>query len=102
MDIFKHLSADADFENILIDSTSCKVHESANSGKKTAEKSVGLSHGGKNIKIHALVNESGNPLAFLLSSGNDHDAVHTIPLLKKFKSVEVIFSATKHMSQENS
>lgn len=33
-DIFKQLSADADFENISIDSTSCKVHESANGGKK--------------------------------------------------------------------
>ena len=34
INIFKQLSADADFENISIDSTSCKVHESANGGKK--------------------------------------------------------------------
>lgn len=82
-DIIKHLSADADFENISIDSTSCKVHQSANGGKKTAEKAVGSSRGGKNTKIHALVDGLGNPLAFLLSSGNDHDSVHAIPFLKR-------------------
>ena len=53
--------------------------------KKTAEKAVGTSKGGKNTKIHALVDGLGNPLAFLLSSGNDHDSVHAIPLLKKFE-----------------
>lgn len=53
--------------------------------KKTAEKAVGSSRGGKNTKIHALVDGLGNPLAFLLSSGNDHDSVHAIPLLKKLE-----------------
>ena len=47
--------------------------------KKTAEKAVGTSKGGKNTKIHTLVDGLGNPLAFLLSSGNDHDSVHAIP-----------------------
>ena len=32
--VFKALIKDADLENISIDSTSCKVHESANGGKK--------------------------------------------------------------------
>ena len=32
--IFQALSIDADFENISIDSTYCKVHQSANVGKK--------------------------------------------------------------------
>ena len=53
--------------------------------KKTAEKAVGSLRGGKNTKIHALVDGLGNPLAFLLSSGNDHDSVHAIPLLEKIK-----------------
>ena len=33
-EIFQGLSIDADFENISIDSTSCKVHQSANGGEK--------------------------------------------------------------------
>ena len=34
-------------------------------------------------KIHALVDGLGNPLAFLLSSGNDHDSRHAISLLSQ-------------------
>ena len=33
--IFVALSADADMENLSIDSTSCKVHQSANGGEKS-------------------------------------------------------------------
>ena len=81
--VFQALSIDADFENISIDSTSCKVHQSANGGEKTENKAVGVSRGGRNTKIHALVDGLGNPLAFLLSSGNDHDSKYAIPLLSQ-------------------
>lgn len=50
-------------------------------GKKSGNKAVGVSRGGRNTKIHALVDGLGNPLAFLLSSGNDHDSKHAVPLL---------------------
>ena len=52
-------------------------------GKKSGNKAVGVSRGGRNTKIHALVDGLGNPLAFLLSSGNDHDSKHAIPLLSQ-------------------
>ena len=42
-----------------------------------------MSRGGRNTKIHTLVDGLGNPLAFMLSSGNDHDSVHAVPLLKQ-------------------
>lgn len=51
--------------------------------KKSEKKAVGMSRGGRNTKIHTLVDGLGNPLAFLLSSGSDHDSVHAVPLLKK-------------------
>ena len=35
--VFQALSVDADFENISIDSTSCKVHQSANGGEKNGK-----------------------------------------------------------------
>ena len=35
--VFQALSIYADFENISIDSTSCKVHQSANGGEKIRE-----------------------------------------------------------------
>lgn len=39
--VFHALSGDADMENLSVDSTCVKVHESANGGKKTADKAVG-------------------------------------------------------------
>ena len=52
-------------------------------GKKGESKAVGVSKGGRNTKIHTLVDGLGNPLAFLLSPGNDHDSKHAIPLLSQ-------------------
>ena len=52
-------------------------------GKKSDNKAVGVSRGGRNTKIQALVDGLGNPLAFLLSSGNDHDSRHAVPLLSQ-------------------
>lgn len=52
-------------------------------GKKAENKAVGMSRGGRNTKIHTLVDGLGNPLAFLLSSGNEHDSTHAVPLLQE-------------------
>ena len=42
-----------------------------------------MSKGGRNTKIHTLVDGLGNPIAFLLSPGNDHDSKYAIPLLSQ-------------------
>ena len=52
-------------------------------GKKAENKAVGMSRGGRNTKIHALVDGLGNPLAFLLSSGADDDSTHAVSLLQQ-------------------
>lgn len=83
--VFHALSEAADMENLSMDSTCVKVHESANGGKKTADKAVGRTRGGLNTKIHAVVDGLGNPVEFLLSAGNDHDSVHSVELLEKVK-----------------
>ena len=41
--IFRALPADADMENLSLDSTGIEVHESANGGRETADKAVGRS-----------------------------------------------------------
>ena len=43
--VFHALSWDADMENLSIDATCVKVHESANGGGKTADKAVGRTRG---------------------------------------------------------
>ena len=52
-------------------------------GKKSENKAVGRTKGGINTKIHAIVDGLGNPVAFLLSPGNDGDSTHAIDLMKK-------------------
>lgn len=78
---FSELSQDADTENLSIDSTCIKVHESSNGGKKTENNVVGRTKGGLNTKIHVTVDGLGNPVAFLLSAGNDNDSTHAIKLM---------------------
>ena len=81
--IFAELSKDADTENYSMDSTCVKVHQSSNGGEKSENKAVGRTKGGINTKIHAIVDGLGNPVAFLLSPGNDADSTHAICLMKK-------------------
>ena len=57
-------------------------------GKRTGNKAVGVSRGGRNTKIHVLVDGLGNPLAFLLSSGNDHDSKYAVSLLSQINIEE--------------
>ena len=52
-------------------------------GKKAEDKAVGMYRGGRNTKIHTLVDGLGNPLAFMLSSGADHNSKHAVPLLQQ-------------------
>lgn len=42
-------------ENLSMDSTCVKVHESANGGEKMANKAVGHTRSGLNTKLHAIV-----------------------------------------------
>ncbi len=82
-EIFTVLSQDADMENLSIDSTCVKVHESSNGGEKTENKAVGRTKGSLNTKVHAIVDGLENPVAFLLSLGNDNDSTHAVDLMDK-------------------
>ena len=52
-------------------------------GEKTENKAVGRTKGGLNTKIHTIVDGLGNPVAFLLSPGNNNDSTHAIELMNK-------------------
>ena len=67
-----------------IDSTFCKVHQSACSGLKN--QAIGVSRGGKNTKIHVLINEKMQVLNVILSGGQIHDSE---PVVELFKGVEL-------------
>ena len=62
-----------------------KYTKAPTAGKKAENKAIGVSKGGRNTKIHTLVDGLGNPLAFLLSPDNDHDSKYAIPLLSQVR-----------------
>ena len=45
---------------------------------------IGLSRGGKNTKIHVLVDGLGNPIRLIFTGGEVHDSKEAIPLLEGF------------------
>src|SRR5215472_3710352 len=80
--LFEHLTADADNEYAMIDSTIVRAHQhSAGASKKDENQALGRSKGGLSTKIHALVDALGNPLRFLLTPGQVHDLAGADALL---------------------
>ena len=76
----------ADFRKatlLELDSTFCKVHQSACSGRK--DQAIGSSHGGKNTKIHVLINERMQLLKVVLTGGQIHDSEAVGALLNGIK-----------------
>ena len=61
------------------DSTFCKVHQSACSGLRN--QAIGASRGGKNTKIHVLLNERMQLLNVVLTDGQIHDSEPALDLL---------------------
>jgi transposase len=80
--IFEALSADADFEYVIVDGTIVRVHQhgsGARGGTKT--QAIGHSRGGLTTKIVALVDALGNLVRFVLLPGQRHDSAGVAPLL---------------------
>ena len=68
---------------IEIDSTYCKVHQHGFGARKVhGNQAIGVSRGGKNTKIHALVNEKMELLSFILTGGEVFDSKVAVELLK--------------------
>jgi transposase len=64
--IFKVLSAEADNEYVMIDSTLVRAHQHSVGAKESSaeQEDLGRSVGGPSTKIHAVVDALGNPLGF--------------------------------------
>ena len=74
------INADAKDATLLeLDSTFCKVHQSACSTLK--DQAIGSSRGGKNTKVHVLINERMQLLKVMLTGGQVHDSEPALALL---------------------
>ena len=84
--VFLQLSADADNEYAMIDSTIVRAISTALAPKKPARTRRSADHaGGSSTKIHALVDALGNPVNFFLTGGEAHDLVgadHLLPSMQ--------------------
>ena len=80
------INGDAKGATLLeMDSTFCKVHQSACSGRKN--QAIGVSRGGKNTKVHVLINERMQLLKVILTGGQIHDSE---PVFDLFDDVELV------------
>ena len=83
--LLKLINSETDNTTLLeIDSTFCKVHQNACSALK--EQAIGVSRGGKNTKIHVLINERMQLLRVILTGGQIHDSE---PALELFEGIEL-------------
>ena len=82
-----------------IDSTFCKVHQSACCSLKN--QAIGVSRGGKNTKIHVLLNERMQVFNVVLSAGQVHDSEMALDLLGNFNLVGKKILADKAYSSEH-
>lgn len=88
--IFHDLRADADLQDISIDSTYIKAHKASAGAAKKGESDpqnqrqnecIGVSRGGRSTKVYAIVDALGNPIHVQLSAGNVHDVAVAEELL---------------------
>ena len=97
--LMKIINADKDNSILLeLDSTFCKVHQSACSALK--EQAIGSSRGGKNTKIHVLLNERMQLLKVILTGGQIHDSEPALHYFLELNSAVKKFLriySSKHM-----
>ena len=82
-----------------LDSTFCKVHQSACSGLKN--QAIGTSRGGKNTKIYVLINERMQLLKVILTGRQIHDSEPAIDLFTGVNLIGKTILADKAYSCEH-
>ena len=86
---------------IDIDSTYRKVHQHLFGVRKIyGNQAIGVSRGGKNTKIHSLVNEKMELLSFILIGGEVFDSKIAVDLLKTVEITDCIILADRAYSSE--
>ncbi|WP_247497351.1 IS5 family transposase [Bradyrhizobium sp. 149] len=74
------------YGSISVASTYIKAHRSAAGAKGAFNNAIGRSRGGQTTKIHALTDDIGRPLAFLITPGNTHDLVGARDLIGRIRN----------------
>jgi transposase len=70
-----------DWDMHCVDSTVIRAHQHAAGGRTGVPRALGRSRGGFGSKIHIRTDGSGNPLAFCVTGGEEHDAPQLLRLV---------------------
>ena len=98
--LLRLVNTDAQTTTLLeIDSTFCKVHQSACSALKN--QAIGVSRGGKTTKVHVLINERMQLLKVVLTGGQIHDSKAALALLSGVELGGKTILADKAYSSES-
>lgn len=62
-----------------LDASHIKVHQDANVAG-SASQAVGMTRGGKNTKLHAVVDAGGHAVKLALTPAQDHDSTHALEM----------------------
>jgi transposase len=82
--IFETLSQQSDNTYHMLDATILRAHQHNAGAKKSLNRqAISRSQSGLNIKIHALCDGKGRPIAFHLTGGEAHDLQGADALLEK-------------------
>ncbi len=90
--LLEFVQVDKDLENVMIDATIVRAHACSSGYKKDSQdqEALGRSKGGFTTKIHAMVDALGNPLKFILTSGQRNDITQADSLIKNTSNTTVI------------
>lgn len=93
--VFTHLFAEIELplkgSRRFLDSTHVKLHRCASNPRGgQALQAMGRTRGGMNTKLHAVVDELGQPIRLLLSAGNDADISHAKTMAQEIPATMLV------------
>ena len=90
-ELFAQIELPLQGSRFFLDSTHVKVHRCAsNPAGGQAAQAMGITRGGLNTKIHAVVDGAGQPVRLLLSAGNEADITHAETMAEEIPATMLV------------
>lgn len=96
--LFMALRVDVDDEWNFMDGTIMKAHQHASGAASREDEGIGKSVGGNTTKVHMLADAHGNPIDFVITGGQVHDA-KMAPVLIEISQAENLMADKAYHSQ---
>ena len=74
-----------------LDASHIKVHQDANT-KDPDNEAIGMTCGGRNTKLHAIVDSAGHPVRLSLTAGQVNDCTQSLPMTSELQAGEELLA----------